>query len=131
MNIGGGITICNGITISDSSIVTALPTGYVTLNGLTWAPIITSGTYATSQTTCANFTGLGFSAGTWRAATVAELQSLSAVFTIAQAQSIGWVFNTFNIWSSTSGQIVNLNTGANNGTSDTNSFNILCVKTAA
>ena len=49
-----------------------LPAGYVTLAGLTWAPMTTGGTYAESQTYAANFTGLGFPAGTWRSATVAE-----------------------------------------------------------
>tara|TARA_R110000868_G_scaffold178694_1_gene418500 strand:- start:140 stop:532 length:393 start_codon:yes stop_codon:yes gene_type:complete len=111
---------------------TALPSGYVTLAGLTWAPMTTGGTYAQSQTYAANFTGLGFSAGTWRSATVAELQSLTAVLSYADAQNIyGWTFSShaFNIWSSTSGQIVNFATGANNGTSDTNNFNFLVCKT--
>ena len=109
-----------------------LPAGYVTLAGLTWAPMTTGGTYAQSQTYAANFTGLGFPAGTWRSATVAELQSLTAVLTYADAQSVyGWAFSShaYNIWSSTSGQIVNFNTGANNGTSDTNNFNFLVCKT--
>jgi hypothetical protein len=132
MNIGGGITIGNGITISDSSIAAAsLPSGYVTLAGLTWAPMTTGGTYAQSQTYAANFTGLGFPAGTWRSATVAELQSLTSVLSYSDAINIyGWAFSShaFNIWSSTSGQIVNFNTGANNGTSDTNNFNFLVCK---
>ena len=71
----------------------SLPAGYVTLNGLTWAPMTTGGTYAQSQTYAANFTGLGFPAGTWRTATVAELQSLAAVLIYAEAKSIyGWTF---------------------------------------
>ena len=109
-----------------------LPAGYVTLAGLTWAPMTTGGTYAESQTYAANFTGLGFPAGTWRSATVAELQSLTAVLSYADAQSVyGWVFavHAFNIWSSASGQIVNFNTGANPGTSNTNRFNFLVCKT--
>ena len=116
------------------SSVATLPTGYVTLAGLTWAPMTTGGTYAQSQTYAANFTGLGFSAGTWRSATVAELQSLTAVLSYTDAQNVyGWVFavHAFNIWSSTSGQIVNFNTGANNGTSNTNGFNFLVCKTPA
>jgi hypothetical protein len=111
-----------------------LPTGYVTLAGLTWAPMSTGGTYAASQTYAANFTGLGFSAGTWRSATVAEIQSLTTVLSYADAQSVyGWVFavHAYNIWSSASGQIVNFNTGANNGTSNTNNFNFLVCKTPA
>lgn len=110
-----------------------LPSGYVTLAGLTWAPIQGTGTYAGSQSTTANFTGLGFPAGTWRSATAAELQSLALVLPVATAQSVlGWVFtNNFNIWSSESGRIVNLNTGANNGTSNTNNFNVLPCKTPA
>jgi hypothetical protein len=116
------------------SSVATLPTGYVTLAGLTWAPMTTGGTYAESQTHAAGFTGLGFSAGTWRSATVAEIQSLTAVLSYANAQSVyGWVFSVhaFNIWSSVSGQIVNFNTGANNGTATSNRFNFLLCKTPA
>jgi hypothetical protein len=110
----------------------SLPAGYVTLNGLTWAPMTTGGTYAQSQTYAANFTGLGFPAGTWRSATVAELQSLTAVLSYSDAQSLyGWVFSShaFNIWSSESERVVNFNTGANVGTSNTNNFNFLVCKT--
>ena len=110
----------------------SLPAGYVTLNGLTWAPMTTGGTYAQSQTYAANFTGLGFPAGTWRTATVAELQSLAAVLSYADAQSIyGWTFSShaYNIWSSESGRVVNFFTGANVGTSNTNNFNFLVCKT--
>jgi hypothetical protein len=123
----------HGASGDSDSQKSVLPAGYVTLAGLTWAPIVGVGTYAGSQAYCANFTGLGFPAGTWRAATAAELQSLSQVLPVATAQSVyGWVFtNNFNIWSSESGRIVNLNTGANNGTSNTNNFNILCCKTPA
>jgi hypothetical protein len=116
------------------SSVATLPTGYVTLAGLTWAPMSTGGTYAASQTYAAAFTGLGFSAGTWRSATVAEIQSLTAVLSYANAQSVyGWVFavHAFNIWSSVSGQIVNFNTGVNNGTATSNQFNFLVCKTPA
>ena len=112
--------------------VSALPAGYVTLAGLTWAPMTTGGTYAQSQTYAANFTGLGFSAGTWRSATVAELQSLTAVLSYADAQNIyGWTFSShaYNIWSSESERVVNFNTGANVGTSNTNNFNFLVCKT--
>ena len=130
------------ITISGSTITggsqiyfpppAGLPAGYVTLAGLTWAPMTTGGNYAASQTYAANFTGLGFSAGTWRSATVAELQSLTQVLSKADAQSVyGWTFSShaFNIWSSTSGQVVNFATGANPGTSDSNQFNFLVCKT--
>jgi hypothetical protein len=116
------------------SSVATFPTGYVTLAGLTWAPMTTGGTYAASQTYAAGFTGLGFSAGTWRSATVAEIQSLTAVLSYADAQNVyGWVFavHAYNIWSSVSGQIVNFNTGANNGTATTNNFNFLVCKTPA
>jgi hypothetical protein len=92
----------------------------------------TGGTYAQAQTHAANFTGLGFPAGTWRTATVAELQSLTAVLSYADAQSVyGWTFSShaFNIWSSESGRVVNFNTGANVGTSNTNNFNFLVCKT--
>ena len=109
-----------------------LPSGYVTLAGLTWAPMTTGGTYAQSQTYAANFTGLGFPAGTWRSATVAELQSLTQVLSYDDAQSIyGWAFSShaFNIWSSESGRVVNFATGASPGTSNTNNFNFLVCKT--
>ena len=126
-----------GATLSGGSQIyfpppAGLPAGYVTLAGLTWAPMTTGGNYAASQTYAANFTGLGFSAGTWRSATVAELQSLTQVLSKADAQSVyGWTFSShaFNIWSSTSGQVVNFATGANPGTSDTNNFNFLVCKT--
>ncbi len=111
-----------------------LPSGYVTLAGLTWAPMTTGGTYEASQTYAANFTGLGFSAGTWRSATVAELQSLTAVLSYADAQSVyGWAFSShaFNIWSSESGRVVNFFTGANVGTANSNQFNFLVCKTPA
>ena len=111
-----------------------LPSGYVTLAGLTWAPMVTGGTYAASQTYCASFTGLGFSAGTWRAATPAELVSLTQVLSYNDAINIyGWAFSShaFNIWTSTSGNVVNFNTGAIVGTSNTNNFNFLCCKTPA
>lgn len=114
--------------------ISLLPAGYVTRAGLTWAPMTNGGTYAAAQTHAANFTGLGFAAGTWRSATVAELQSLTAVLSYADAQSVyGWVFSShaYNIWSSASGQVVNFNTGANNGTSNTNNFNFLVCKTPA
>ena len=126
-----GATLSGGATIAMPPVA-ALPYGYVTLAGLTWAPMTTGGNYAASQTYAANFTGLGFSAGTWRSATVAELQSLTQVLTKADAQSVyGWTFSShaFNIWSSTSGQVVNFATGANPGTSDTNNFNFLVCKT--
>jgi hypothetical protein len=92
----------------------------------------TGGTYAQAQTHAANFTGLDFPAGTWRTATVAELQSLTAVLSYADAQSVyGWAFSShaYNIWSSESGRVVNFNTGANVGTSNTNNFNFLVCKT--
>jgi hypothetical protein len=114
--------------------VSALPSGYVTLAGLTWAPMITGGTYVASQDYCANFTGLDFPAGTWRAATPAEIQSLHQVLSLDDAKNVyGWVFavHPTNIWSSESGRIVNFVTGANVGTSNTNIFNILCCKTPA
>ena len=110
-----------------------LPAGYVTLAGLTWAPMTTGGTYAQSQTYAADFTGLGFPAGTWRSATPVEIQNLTAVLTLADAQNIyGWIFgHPTNIWSSESERIVNFNTGANVGTSNTNNFNFLVCKTPA
>jgi len=104
------------------------------LAGLTWAPMTTGGTYAAAQTHAANFTGLGFPPGTWRTATVAEIQSLAAVLSYADAQSIyGWVFSShaYNIWTSESGRVVNFFTGANVGTSNTNNFNFLVCKTPA
>ena len=117
---------------TSASASAVLPAGYVTLAGLIWAPMTTGGTYAQAQTHAANFTGLGFPAGTWRTATVAELQSLTAVLSYADAQSVyGWTFSShaFNIWSSESGRVVNFNTGANVGTSNTNNFNFLVCKT--
>ena len=110
-----------------------LPAGYVTLAGLTWAPMTTGGTYEAAQTYAANFTGLGFSAGTWRTATVAEIQSLAAVLSLADAQNIyGWVFgHATNIWSSESGRVVNFVTRANVGTANSNFFNFLVCKTPA
>ena len=134
MIVGNGITIGKGITINGSSSVAGLPAGYVTLVGLTWAPMITGGTYAQSEAYCASFTGLGFPAGTWRAATPAELVSLTQVLSYNDAINIyGWAFSShaYNIWTSQSGTVVNFNTGAIVGTSNTNNFNFLCVKTAA
>ena len=133
MIIGPGITVGRGIRI-ERTAGAALPAGYVTLAGLTWAPMSTGGTYAASQTYAANFTGLGFPAGTWRAATPVEIQNLHQVLTLADAQNVyGWVFavHPTNIWSSISGQIVNFSTGANPGTSNTNNFNFLVCKTPA
>ena len=127
-------TFLGGITLTTGESVVALPSGYVTLAGLTWAPMTTGGTYAESQTYAANFTGLGFPAGTWRSATPVEIQNLTQVLSYADAQSVyGWVFSVhpFNIWSSQSGQIVNFATGANPGTSNTNRFNFLVCKTPA
>lgn len=111
-----------------------LPAGYVTLAGLTWAPMTTGGTYDQAQTYAANFTGLGFPPGTWRTATVAEIQSLAAVLSYADAQSVyGWVFSShaYNIWTSESGRVVNFFTGANVGTANSNQFNFLVCKTPA
>jgi len=92
----------------------------------------TGGTYAAAQTYAANFTGLDFPPGTWRTATVAELQSLTAVLSYADAQSVyGWVFSShaYNIWTSESGRVVNFFTGANIGTANSNQFNFLVCKT--
>jgi len=92
----------------------------------------TGGTYAAAQTYAANFTGLDFPPGTWRTATVAEIQSLAAVLSYADAQSVyGWVFSShaYNIWTSESGRVVNFFTGANVGTSNANNFNFLVCKT--
>jgi hypothetical protein len=94
----------------------------------------TGGTYAAAQTHAADFTGLGFSAGTWRTATVAEIQSLASVLSYADAQSVyGWVFSShaYNIWTSESGRVVNFFTGANVGTANSNQFNFLVCKTPA
>ena len=119
------------------SAVATLPTGYVTLAGLTWAPLnisVAGGQFAQSAAAAYNFTGLGFPVGTWRAATVAELQSLTAVLSYADAQSVyGWVFSAhaYNVWSSESGYVVNFNTGARVGTSNSNTFNFLFCKTPA
>jgi len=114
-----------------------LPTGYVTLAGLTWAPMndpFQGGSFSQANAYAYNFTGLGFPVGTWRAATVAELQSLSAVLSYNDAINIyGWVFSAhaYNIWSSESGYVVNFFTGSRSGTSNSNGFNFLCCKTPA
>ena len=129
---GPVVATSSAITVNDVSL--SLPAGYVTLAGLTWAPMVTGGTYAAAQTYAANFTGLGFSAGTWRTATVAEIQSLTAVLSYADAQSdYGWTFSShdYNIWTSESGRVVNFFTGANVGTSNTNMFNFLVCKIPA
>jgi hypothetical protein len=76
--IGPGISVGRGISVNVGAGV-SLPSGYVTLVGLTWAPMTTGGNYDQSQTYAANFTGLGFSAGTWRSDTVAELQRITTV----------------------------------------------------
>ena len=113
--------------------ISLLPAGYVTIAGLTIAPMTTGGTYAQSQAFCAAFTGLGFAAGTWRAATIAEIISIATVLSWSDSKSIyGWAYSShpFNIWSSESGQIINFNTADPAGTSNTNMFNILCVKAA-
>ena len=130
ITIGPGIEIGGGIAIGGPG----LPAGYVTLAGLTWAPMTTGGTYAASQTYAANFTGLGFAAGTWRSATPAELVSLTQVLSYNDAINIyGWTFpvQAFNIWTSQSGTVVNFNTGAIVSTSNTNNFNFLVCKTPA
>ena len=94
----------------------------------------TGGTYAESQTYAANFTGLGFPAGTWRSATPVEIQNLTQEISYADAQSVyGWVFSShaYNIWTSESERVVNFFTRANVGTSNTNNFNFLVCKTPA
>ena len=114
--------------------ISLLPAGYVTLAGQTWAPMTTGGTYAQAQTHAANFSGLGLPLGAWRTATVAELQSLTAVLSYADAQSVhGWAFSShaYNIWTSESGRVVNFFTGANVGTANSNQFNFLNVKKTA
>ena len=124
--------MASNVQRTTGTTVVDLPSGYVTLAGLTWAPMTTGGTYTQSQTYAAEFTGLGFSAGTWRSATPVEIQNLAAVLSYDDAQNVyGWVFSShaYNIWTSTSGNVVNFFTGAIVGTSNTNNFNFLVCKT--
>ena len=114
-----------------SSGVAALPAGFITLAGLTWAPMTTGGTYAVSQATCAGATYLGFPAGTWRTATGAELLALNLLISKDDLVAIhGWHFGTHisNIWTSVSGQVYVYGQGRIVGTATTNGFNILCAK---
>ena len=114
-----------------SSEVVALPAGFITLAGLTWAPMTTGGTYAVSQATCAGATYLGFPAGTWRTATGAELLALNLLISKDDLVAIhGWHFGTHisNIWTSVSGQVHVYGQGRIVGTATTNGFNILCAK---
>ena len=114
-----------------SSGVAALPAGFITLAGLTWAPITTGGTYAQSQTTCAGATYLGFPAGTWRTATGAEILALNNLISQADLIAIhGWVFATHfrNVWTSVSGNMYIFDQGRTVGTANTNNFNTLCAK---
>ena len=114
-----------------SSEVVALPAGFITLAGLTWAPMTTGGTYAVSQATCAGATYLGFPAGTWRTATGAELLALNLLISKDDLVAIhGWHFGTHisNIWTSVSGQVYVYGQGRIVGTATTNGFNILCAK---
>ena len=114
-----------------SSGVVALPAGFITLAGLTWAPMTTGGTYAVSQATCAGATYLGFPAGTWRTATGAELLALNLLISKDDLVAIhGWHFGTHisNIWTSVSGQVHVYGQGRIVGTATTNGFNILCAK---
>ena len=114
-----------------SSGVAALPAGFITLAGLTWAPMTTGGTYAVSQATCAGATYLGFPAGTWRTATGAELLALNLLISKDDLVAIhGWHFGTHisNIWTSVSGQVHVYGQGRIVGTATTNGFNILCAK---
>ena len=114
-----------------SSGVVALPAGFITLAGLTWAPMTTGGTYAVSQATCAGATYLGFPAGTWRTATGAELLALNLLISKDDLVAIhGWHFGTHisNIWTSVSGQVYVYGQGRIVGTATTNGFNILCAK---
>jgi hypothetical protein len=107
-----------------------LPKGYIIRVGLTWAPMTTSAAWDTAQTICSNSTALGFSAGTWRTPSLTEIQSLASVITKTElVNTHGWIFtHIFNIWSNTSLTVVNFNTGRIVGTSNTNSFNVACVK---
>ena len=114
-----------------SSEVVALPAGFITLAGLTWAPMTTGGTYAVSQATCAGATYLGFPAGTWRTATGAELLALNLLISKDDLVAIhGWHFGTHisNIWTSVSCQVYVYGQGRIVGTATTNGFNILCAK---
>ena len=114
-----------------SSGVAALPAGFITLAGLTWAPITTGGTYAQSQTTCAGATYLGFPAGTWRTVTGAEILALNNLISQADLIAIhGWVFATHfrNVWTSVSGNMYIFDQGRIVGTANTNNFNTLCAK---
>ena len=114
-----------------SSEVVALPAGFITLAGLTWAPMTTGGTYAQSQTTCAGATYLGFPAGTWRTVTGAEILALNNLISQADLIAIhGWAFTTHfrDVWTSVSETKYVFDQGKLVGTTNTNAFNTLCAK---
>ena len=114
-----------------SSGVAALPAGFITLAGLTWAPMTTGGTYAASQATCAGATYLGFPAGTWRTVTGAEILALNNLISQADLIAIhGWKFNTHfrDVWTSVSLTKYIFDQGRIVGTANTNNFNTLCAK---
>jgi hypothetical protein len=75
----GGATTNN---LANSGVITAtfpasasLPYGYVYQSGLIWAPITTTANWSTASSACSSLTSLGFSAGTWRQPSVAEIVS--------------------------------------------------------
>ena len=114
-----------------SSGVAALPAGFITLAGLTWAPMTTGGTYAASQATCAGATYLGFPAGTWRTVTGAEILALNNLISQADLIAIhGWKFNTHfrDVWTSVSLTKYVFDQGRIVGTANANNFNTLCAK---
>ena len=114
-----------------SSGVAALPAGFITLAGLTWAPMTTGGNYAASQATCAGATYLGFPAGTWRTVTGAEILALNNLISQADLIAIhGWKFNTHfrDVWTSVSLTKYVFDQGRIVGTANTNNFNTLCAK---
>jgi hypothetical protein len=122
----------SGVAALPAAGVAALPAGYITLAGLTWAPITTTGNYDVAQATCAGATHLGFPAGTWRTATGAEILALNNLISKADLIAIhGWNFagaSPENTWTSVAHVVYKFDFFRTAGTTKGNQFNILCVK---
>lgn len=83
-----------------ATLTVALPSGYITSGGLTWAPITTTANWSTADATCSASTALGYT--DWRQPTKAELSALYAArnsVTPAGWPPTGWTLSW--TWSST------------------------------
>ena len=76
------------------TVTAALPLGYITSGGLTWAPSTArAANWSAANSTCSASTALGSAAGTWRQPTRAQLAALYAAGTGPLA-SAGWTLGT-------------------------------------